>query len=238
MTDVQSVPSVIDDLVAAFGSREFVLRESSAFPAVDGPLSAVTFIHPSEPDQPFVTVVVTSEGDLAVLDQATEAILSVHPDLITQPPLSVESFDAASAELPSPGTATSFEIASPSGPVGIAIVRTDRREAQGETADARPESTEEANVAPSQQTTTSGSARDLSLLGDVKLDVAVELGRQSVTLAHMLGLSVGAVIELDRAAGAPVDIRINGLLYGHGEVVVVDDQYAVRIIEILEHPEI
>lgn len=232
MTDVQSETFAADGLVAAFAARELELRESSTFPEVDGPLSAVTFVTPAEPGQPFVTIVVTSQGELASLDSATEAVLAVHPDLVAQPAVSVESFDAASAELPGPGTADSFEITSAGLPIGIAIVRADRRHP-----DAAPVESTEPDSQGSSGSATSGSAnRDLSLLGEVKLDVAVELGRQSVTLAHMLGLSVGAVVELDRAAGAPVDIRVNGLLYGHGEVVVVDDQYAVRIIEILENP--
>ena len=75
-----------------------------------------------------------------------------------------------------------------------------------------------------------------SLVSDVMLDVTVELGRQSLRLSQVLNLNIGSVVELDRSAGAPVDIRVNGILFGRGEVVVVDNEYAVRVIEILEQP--
>jgi flagellar motor switch protein FliN len=74
---------------------------------------------------------------------------------------------------------------------------------------------------------------DLAMLKNVSLEVTVELGRATVTLAQLMGLTIGSVIELDRVAGSPVDIRVNGMLFGRGEVVVVDDEYAVRIVEIL-----
>ena len=71
------------------------------------------------------------------------------------------------------------------------------------------------------------------LLQDVVLEVSVELGRSTMPLARLMNLGIGSIVELDRAAGAPVDVRVNGTLFAHGEVVVVDDEYAVRILEIL-----
>lgn len=69
---------------------------------------------------------------------------------------------------------------------------------------------------------------------NVNLDVSVELGRTQVTLAEALRYDTGSVIELDRAAGSPVDVRVNGMLLAHGEVVLVDDEYAVRITEVFD----
>lgn len=74
----------------------------------------------------------------------------------------------------------------------------------------------------------------MALLRDVHLDVSVELGRTVMTVSEVLELSVGSVVELDRAARAPVDIRVNGTLLAKGEVVVIDDEYAVRVTEILD----
>lgn len=74
----------------------------------------------------------------------------------------------------------------------------------------------------------------LGKLVNVSLDVSVELGRTRVTLAEVLDYDVGSVIELDRAAGAPVDIRVNDTLLAQGEVVLIDDEYAVRITAILD----
>jgi flagellar motor switch protein FliN/FliY len=71
-------------------------------------------------------------------------------------------------------------------------------------------------------------------LSNVGLDVSVELGRARVTLADVLAFDVGSVVELDRAAGAPVDVRVNGTLLAQGEVVLVDDEYAVRITAIID----
>lgn len=74
---------------------------------------------------------------------------------------------------------------------------------------------------------------NVGLLNDVALSVTVELGRTRLTVSEMLGLTVGSVVELDRPAGAPVDIFANGTLIARAEVVVVDDEYGVRIAEIV-----
>ncbi len=85
-----------------------------------------------------------------------------------------------------------------------------------------------------------GSASADSLVGsfdklvNVALDVSVELGRTRVTLAEVMAYDVGTVVELDRAAGAPVDIRVNETLLAQGEVVLIDDEYAVRITAIFD----
>ncbi|MEM9563412.1 MAG: flagellar motor switch protein FliN [Actinomycetota bacterium] len=79
-----------------------------------------------------------------------------------------------------------------------------------------------------------GDRGPIDKLVNVSLDVSVELGRTNVTLAEVLDYDVGSVVELDRAAGAPVDIRVNGTLLAHGEVVLIDDEYAVRITAILD----
>ena len=71
-------------------------------------------------------------------------------------------------------------------------------------------------------------------LANVALDVSVELGRTRVSLAEVLSYDVGSVVELDRAAGAPVDVRVNGTLLAQGEVVLIDDEYAVRITAIVD----
>lgn len=74
-------------------------------------------------------------------------------------------------------------------------------------------------------------------LANVALDVSVELGRTRVTLAEVLSFDVGSVVELDRAAGSPVDVRVNGTLLAQGEVVLIDDEYAVRITAIVDPHE-
>lgn len=82
------------------------------------------------------------------------------------------------------------------------------------------------------QLTYSIDPRRIDLLRDVMMGVSVELGRTRMPVQQILGLIPGSIIELDRAAGAPVDVMVNGKLIAHGEVVVVDEEFAVRISEI------
>lgn len=78
-----------------------------------------------------------------------------------------------------------------------------------------------------------GSPRSLDLLHDVEMSVTVELGRTRMLVRDLLALAPGAVVELDRTAGSPVDVLVNGTLIARGEVVVIDDEFAVRITEIV-----
>jgi flagellar motor switch protein FliN/FliY len=70
-------------------------------------------------------------------------------------------------------------------------------------------------------------------IGNVAMTVAVELGRTTMAVKELLQLRVGSLVELDRAAGSPVDLLVNGKPIARGEVVVIDDDFGVRISEIL-----
>lgn len=74
---------------------------------------------------------------------------------------------------------------------------------------------------------------NLDLLLDVNLQVSVELGRAALKFREVLNLATGSVVELDRQTNEPVDILVNGSLLATGEVVVVDDHFAVRITKLL-----
>ena len=83
---------------------------------------------------------------------------------------------------------------------------------------------------------TNGQASDMSqidLLLDISLQVTVELGRARMKIQEILALRNGSVIELDRLAGEPADILVNGTLIARGEVVVVDEKFGVRVIEVV-----
>lgn len=80
----------------------------------------------------------------------------------------------------------------------------------------------------------STASNGLAMLRDVALEVSVELGRTDMTLAEVLALHIGSVVELDRPAGSPVDVRVNGTLLARGEVVVIEGEYAVRISEVID----
>jgi flagellar motor switch protein FliN/FliY len=71
------------------------------------------------------------------------------------------------------------------------------------------------------------------VLADVEMGVTAELGRCRMSVRELLALTPGAVIDLDRAAGAPVDLLVNGTLIARGEVVVIDEEFGIRISELL-----
>lgn len=79
-----------------------------------------------------------------------------------------------------------------------------------------------------------GEVRDLRLLSDVQVELAVEIGRVKLPLRELLALAPGAVLELDRAADAPVDVLVNGCLVARGEVVVIDGEFGVRVTAVVE----
>ncbi|MBU2503291.1 flagellar motor switch protein FliN [bacterium] len=78
---------------------------------------------------------------------------------------------------------------------------------------------------------------NLDLLLDVNLKISVELGRTKLKFRDVLNLSSGSVVELGRQTSEPVDIMVNGALLATGEVVVVDDHFAVRIVKLLNRVE-
>ena len=76
-------------------------------------------------------------------------------------------------------------------------------------------------------------AHGIELLMDVALEVSVELGRSHMSIGEILALRTGSVIDLDKLAGEPVDVSVNGTLIARGEVVVVDEKFGVRITEVV-----
>lgn len=76
--------------------------------------------------------------------------------------------------------------------------------------------------------------RNLDLLLDVEIPIAVEVGRARMNLDEVLKLVPGSVIALDKKAEDPVDLRVNGKLVARGEVVLVDDCYGLRITQIVD----
>jgi flagellar motor switch protein FliN len=76
--------------------------------------------------------------------------------------------------------------------------------------------------------------RNLDLLLDVEIPIAVEVGRTQMSLEDILQLVPGSVVALDKKAEEPVDLRVNGKLVARGEVVLVDDTYGLRITQIVD----
>jgi flagellar motor switch protein FliN/FliY len=76
-------------------------------------------------------------------------------------------------------------------------------------------------------------ARSIATFGDVEMSVSVELGRTKIPIRELLNIHTGAVVQLDRAVTHPVDLFVQGTLIARGEVVVVDECFAVRVTELL-----
>jgi len=79
-----------------------------------------------------------------------------------------------------------------------------------------------------------GAPSGIGLLGDVSLQVRIELGRTRMLVEDVLKLNADSVVELDKAAGDPVDIYVNGRNIARGEVLVLNENFCVRVSEILE----
>ena len=77
----------------------------------------------------------------------------------------------------------------------------------------------------------------MEVLLDVPLEISVELGRVKMMVREVLDLGTGSIIEVDKAAGEPVDVMVNGRLVARGEVVVIEDNFGVRVTEILNPAE-
>jgi flagellar motor switch protein FliN/FliY len=84
---------------------------------------------------------------------------------------------------------------------------------------------------------TTGGYGDISLLLDVEMTMTVELGRTTKLVKDILGLGEGSIIELDKLAGEPVDLLVNGKLIAKGEVVVIDENFGVRVTDIVSQDE-
>jgi flagellar motor switch protein FliN len=83
------------------------------------------------------------------------------------------------------------------------------------------------------ETTRSARSENLGLLMHVPLHLTVELGSCKLSIAEILKLGTGSIVELDRAANAPVELLVNGKPIARGEIVAVDESFGLRITELL-----
>ena len=77
------------------------------------------------------------------------------------------------------------------------------------------------------------SAEELARLHDVPVELAVEIGRTHMTIREALALGPGSIVTLNRLAGEPVDLLVNGKPIARGEVVVIDEEFGLRVTEVL-----
>lgn len=78
---------------------------------------------------------------------------------------------------------------------------------------------------------------NLDLIVDVPVTLSMEVGRTAISIRNLLQLNQGSVVELDRVAGEPLDVFVNGTLVAHGEVVVVNDKFGIRLTDVISPSE-
>ena len=84
---------------------------------------------------------------------------------------------------------------------------------------------------------TGDADKNLELILDVPVTLSMEIGRVRVPIRNLLQLTQGSVVELDRLAGEPLDVTVNGTLIAHGEVVVVNERYGIRFTDVVSAAE-
>jgi len=107
-------------------------------------------------------------------------------------------------------------------------------QADAESSAARP------SPAPLNKLDDEGKSRtdvDLDMVLDIPVTISMEIGRTRISIRNLLQLSQGSVVELDRLAGEPMDVLVNDTLIAHGEVVVVNDKFGIRLTDVISAAE-
>lgn len=85
--------------------------------------------------------------------------------------------------------------------------------------------------------TAPSAGKQLDVILDVPVTLSLEVGRTQMNVGQLLQLSQGSVVELDRLAGEPLDVLVNGTLIAHGEIVVVNDKFGIRLTDVVSPAE-
>jgi flagellar motor switch protein FliN/FliY len=78
---------------------------------------------------------------------------------------------------------------------------------------------------------------NLDTILDIPVSISMNVGRTKISIRNLLKLNQGSVVELDRLAGEPLDVLVNGTLIAHGEVVVVNEKYGIRLTDVISAAE-
>ncbi|MEI7840337.1 MAG: flagellar motor switch protein FliN [Methylococcaceae bacterium] len=78
---------------------------------------------------------------------------------------------------------------------------------------------------------------NLDVILDVPVIISMEIGRTNISIRNLLQLNQGSVVELERFAGEPLDVLVNGMLIAHGEVVVINDKFGIRLTDVISPSE-
>ncbi len=101
-------------------------------------------------------------------------------------------------------------------------------------ADADADSIQQVEATPLTNTSELGTGDvKLDVILDIPVTIAMEIGRTKLSIRNLLQLNQGSVVELDRLAGEPMDVLVNGTLVAHGEVVVVNEKFGIRLTDVI-----
>lgn len=95
----------------------------------------------------------------------------------------------------------------------------------------------QAEAAPSSMPVTGADNPNLDVILDIPVTLTMEVGSTEISIRNLLQLNQGSVIELDRLAGEPLDVLVNGTLIAHGEVVVVNEKFGIRLTDVISPNE-
>jgi flagellar motor switch protein FliN/FliY len=116
-------------------------------------------------------------------------------------------------------------------------------EALDEQAEASAKESEQAEAVELEELTedsapiTGEEKRKLDAILDIPVTISMEVGRSNISIRNLLQLNQGSVVELDRVAGESLDVLVNGTLIAHGEVVVVNDKFGIRLTDVISQIE-
>lgn len=114
---------------------------------------------------------------------------------------------------------------------------------QADQANQTEDTNESSEVAPADfqdlkdESSTIGDDVNIDVILDIPVIVSMEIGRTHINIRNLLQLNQGSVIELDRLAGEPLDVLVNGTLIAHGEVVVVNEKFGIRLTDVISPTE-
>jgi flagellar motor switch protein FliN/FliY len=184
-------------------------------------------------------------GDVGVNQDDIDALMAEARDLAGEP--APQPADDPPPEIPAGALDSTGKPLDEAGAAMLAAMAADAEAAESTPAPApaaeAPPSAREVNVNAFQPADfdlgelTKHANQPLSLLYDVEMHVKIELGRTHMYVEDVLKLGQGSVVELDRLAGDPVDVIVNGRIVARGEVLVLNDNFCVRISEIIADPD-
>lgn len=92
-------------------------------------------------------------------------------------------------------------------------------------------------IQPGESFEAGGDTPNLDVILDIPVTISMEVGNTDITIRNLLQLNQGSVVELDRLAGEPLDVKVNGTLIAHGEVVVVNEKFGIRLTDVISPSE-